>query len=150
MVTRVALLLSLTLPALGYAAAPPQSAASAAGGKTQGVGGERFARTELDCGTARPDTLPPVSEAAFQNVLDHPMTPAFPDGLTLLKGLGQFRGADGVAIEEDSFLVIRLCPADARRESSAKSGQSREEYKEALRHKSVLRSTFAASGPGSR
>jgi hypothetical protein len=42
---------------------------------------------------------------------------AFPDGLTLVTGLGQFRGADGVLIEERSMVLILLYPDDARRES---------------------------------
>jgi hypothetical protein len=66
--------------------------------------GDRFARTELYFGTARSDNQPPVSEAEFQGFLDGTITPAFPDGLTVLKGLGQFRGAADVAIEETSFL----------------------------------------------
>lgn len=102
--------------------------------------GDRFARTELYFGTARPDNQPPVSEAEFQSFLDNNITPAFPDGLTLLKGLGQFRGANDVAIEEDSFLVILLYPAEARRESSAKIEQIRKDYKEAFQQESVLRS----------
>lgn len=102
--------------------------------------GNRFARTELYFGTARPDGLPPVSEAEFQNFLDCHITPAFPDGLTLLKGLGQFRGANGVTIEEDSFLVILLYPRETRRESSEKIEQIRKDYNEEFRQESVLRS----------
>ena len=33
-------------------------------------------------------TAVPVSEAEFQGFLDGTITPAFPDGLTVLKGLG--------------------------------------------------------------
>jgi hypothetical protein len=79
--------------------------------------GDRFARTELYFGTARANGAP-VTEADFQGFLDATITPAFPDGLTLLKGLGQFRGSDNVLIEETSFLVILLYPADARRENT--------------------------------
>jgi len=62
-------------------------------GKEPRIVGERFARTELYFGTARSDNHPPVSEAEFQDFLDTKIIPAFPDGLTLLKGMGQFRGA---------------------------------------------------------
>ena len=110
--------------------------------------GDRFARTELYFGTARSDNQPPVSEAEFQNFLDNNITPAFPDGLTLLKGLGQFRGANDVAIEETSFLVILLYPAEARRESSEKIEQIRKDYKEAYQQESVLRSDFCCERVG--
>jgi hypothetical protein len=110
--------------------------------------GDRFARTELYFGTARADNEPPVSEEEFQGFLDGKITPAFPDGLTLLKGLGQFRGANGVTIEETSFLVILLYPADARRESSEKIEFIRKLYKEEFGQESVLRSDFCCERVG--
>ena len=108
---------------------------------------DRFARTELYFGTARANTEP-VSEAEFQIFLDGKITPAFPDGLTLLKGLGQFRGANGVTIEETSFLVILFYPADARRESSEKIELIRKLYKEQFGQESVLRSDFCCERVG--
>ena len=110
--------------------------------------GDRFARTELYFGTARSDNRPPVSEAEFQSFLDNNITPAFPDGLTVLKGLGQFRGADDVTIEEDSFLVILLYPAEVRQESSEKIEKIRNDYKEAYKQESVLRSDFCCERVG--
>ena len=113
-----------------------------------GFAGDRFARTELYFGTARPDNLPPVSEAEFQNFLDTKITPAFPDGLTLLTGLGQFRGANDVTIEETSFFVILLYPAEARRKNSEKIELIRRQYKEEFRQESVLRSDFCCERVG--
>jgi hypothetical protein len=110
--------------------------------------GDRFARTELYFGTARSDNQPPVSEAEFQSFLDNNITPAFPDGLTLLKGLGQFRGANGLTIEEDSFLVILLYPVEAQRESSVKIEQIRKDYKYQFGQESVLRSDFCCERVG--
>jgi Protein of unknown function (DUF3574) len=100
--------------------------------------GERFARTELFFGSARPDG-PAVTESEFQAFLDQCVTPRFPDGLTLLVGLGQFRGADGVPIEERSMLLILLYPDDARRESSSKIEEIRDAYKQIFQQESVLR-----------
>lgn len=102
--------------------------------------GERFARTELYFGTGRANGQPPVSDAEFQGFLDGTITPAFPDGLTVIKGRGQFRGADGVTIEEDSFLVILLYPVAAKQESSGKIEAIRNDYKEDFQQESVLRS----------
>ena len=52
-----------------------------------------FARTELFFGTAKPDGTA-VTDEAFSTFLDEQITPRFPDGLTLLKGDGQFRGRE--------------------------------------------------------
>jgi hypothetical protein len=125
-----------------------RSAAEREGSDEARFGGERFARTELYFGTARSDGSPPVSEAEFQGFLDDKITQAFPDGLTLLKGLGQFRGANDVTIEEDSFLVILLYPAEARRESSKKIEQIRRDYKKKFGQESVLRSDFCCERVG--
>jgi hypothetical protein len=127
---------------------PPGHAVIADNHNSSGFAGDRFARTELYFGTARPDNLPPVSEAEFQNFLDTKITPAFPDGLTLLTGLGQFRGANGVTIEETSFLVILLYPAEARRKNSEKIELIRRQYKEEFRQESVLRSDFCCERVG--
>jgi hypothetical protein len=89
-----------------------------------------------------------VSEAEFQGFLDDKITSAFPDGLTLLKGLGQFRGATSMTLEETSFLVILLYPADARRESSTKIELIRQAYKDQFGQESVLRSDFCCERAG--
>ncbi len=152
LLSTTALFLSLTLSPVLWADMMPQAttqpAERAKHDKPPAFVGDRFARTELYFGTARGDNLPPVSEADFQGFLDGTITPAFPDGLTLLKGLGQFRGANGIAIEEDSFLVILLYPAEARRESSEKIEQIRKAYKEQFEQESVLRSDFCCERVG--
>ena len=67
------------------------------------------------------------------------ITPRFPDGLTLLKGNGQFRGEDGVIIKEDSFVLILLYPLEDFRDSSRKINVIRERYKDQFQQESVLR-----------
>src|SRR5262245_20990084 len=57
-----------------------------------------FARTELYFGTAKKDGV--VTEAQFREFVDLYVTPRFPDGLTLLKGDGQFRGEDNQVVKE--------------------------------------------------
>jgi hypothetical protein len=61
-----------------------------------------FVRTELYFGTAKPAGA--VTEAEFKKFLDDVVTPLFPDGLTVIKGDGQFKGEDGVTIKEESFV----------------------------------------------
>ena len=99
--------------------------------------GERFARTELFFGSAKPDGA--VSEAEFQQFLDECITPRFPDGLTLVTGLGQFRGATGLPVEERAMLLILLYPDETRRESSRLIEEIREAYKQIFQQESVLR-----------
>jgi hypothetical protein len=96
-----------------------------------------FLRTELFFGTARPDGV--VTDEEFFAFLDAVITPRFPDGLTLLKGDGQFRGENGVIIKEDSFVLILLYPLEDFRDSNRKINVIRERYKDAFQQESVLR-----------
>ena len=96
-----------------------------------------FARTELFFGTAKPDGV--VTDEEFSEFLDRIITPRFPDGLTLLKGDGQFRGEDGVIVKEESFVLILLYPLEDFRESSRKINAIRERYKDEFQQESVLR-----------
>jgi hypothetical protein len=119
--------------------APAQASARGRADKLRRVASEPFTRTELFFGTDREDG-PDVTEAEFRNFLDTVITPAFPDGLTLLTGDGQFCcGSDNDIIKEKSFVLILLYPLRQRRESSDKIEQIREEYKTAFRQQSVLR-----------
>ena len=59
-----------------------------------------FARTELFFGTDKPEG-PPVSDDDFRGFLDSQITPRFPDGLTVVKGDGQFTDSEGNLIKED-------------------------------------------------
>ena len=98
-----------------------------------------FARTELYCGTARAGGAIPVSEAQFLAFLDEQITPRFPDGLTLLKGDGQFKNSLGEIIKEDSFVLILFYSLDGFRDSSRRINEIRELYKEQFQQESVLR-----------
>jgi hypothetical protein len=96
-----------------------------------------FVRSELFFGTARPDGV--VTDEEFSEFLDRVITPRFPDGLTLLKGHGQFTGEDGVLIKEESFVLILLYPLEDFRDSSRKINAIRERYKDEFQQESVLR-----------
>jgi hypothetical protein len=99
-------------------------------------GALNFARTELFFGTAKPDGV--VSDDEFFAFLDAEITPRFPDGLTLLKGDGQFRSDEGI-IKEDSFVLILLYPVEDFRESSRRINTIRRLYRQAFQQESVLR-----------
>jgi len=100
-------------------------------------GSLNFARTELFFGTAKPDGV--VTDVEFFAFLDEEITPRFPDGLTLLKGDGQFRGESGVIVKEDSFVLILLYPLEDFRDSSRKINAIRRLYRTQFRQESVLR-----------
>jgi uncharacterized protein DUF3574 len=97
--------------------------------------GELFARTELFFGLNMPGGV--VSQEAFQGFIDRQVTPRFPDGLTVVDGKGQFRGASGDLEKEDSKVLILLYPF--AKESSQAIEDIRAAYKSAFEQESVLR-----------
>ena len=99
--------------------------------------GEIFARTELFFGSDKPEGE--VTEEDFQRFLDEVITPLFPEGLTLLTGLGQFLNAKGDVIQERSWLLILLYPFEERQDKSVKIEEIRRRYKEDHEQESVLR-----------
>jgi len=97
-----------------------------------------FARTELFFGTGKPDGTA-VSEAEFFAFIDEQVTPRFPDGLTVLRAEGQFRGDNGVIVKEHSFVLILLYPVEDFKASSRKINQIRRKYNAQFDQESVLR-----------
>lgn len=97
-----------------------------------------FLRTELFFGSSMPGGGV-VSEQQFMAFLDQEITPRFPDGLTLMTGLGQFRGSNGVIQRERSMQLILLYPRNTARASSAKIDQIRTLYEHQFNQESVLR-----------
>ena len=100
-------------------------------------GASRFVRTELFFGTAKP--IGAVTEEEFRVFVDAEVTPRFPDGLTVIKGDGQFRGEDDVLVKEQSFVLILLYPSDGFLTSSREIDRIRELYKQQFDQESVLR-----------
>jgi hypothetical protein len=96
-----------------------------------------FVRTELFFGTARPGG--DVTRRQFQEFVDDYVTPRFPDGLTVLRADGQFRGEDGVLVKEQAFVLIVLYPYDTLATSSQRIQQIRTRYTERFNQQSVLR-----------
>jgi hypothetical protein len=99
---------------------------------------EPFIRTELFFGSNKPDGTV-VTEQQFARFLDLEITPRFPDGLTLLTGLGQFRGSSGTIERERSMLLILLYPRATARASGVKIEEIRTAYKAQFNQESVLR-----------
>lgn len=119
------------LPAAATAASDPRAAAPAAVSH-----GNLFHRTELYFGRNRPGGE--VSEAEFQHFLEVEVTKRFPDGLTLLDGLGQFQDSTGTIQKEKSKLLILFYPLSDR-EADRKIEDIRSAYKGQFQQESVLR-----------
>ncbi len=96
-----------------------------------------FVRTELYFGTAKPSGV--VSEAEFLDFVDRHVTPRFPDGLTLIKGDGQFRNDGHTIVKEQSFVLILLYPHDALDEGLRRIERIRTLYKDEFDQQSVVR-----------
>ena len=137
----VALLVSAVgvLPAATAAgASQPQSHQQAPTTTLQAAAstGNLFHRTELYFGRNRPGGE--VSEEQFQHFLQVEVTKRFPDGLTLLDGLGQFLDSSGTIVKEKSKLLILFYPLNAR-EADRRSEDIRSAYKGQFQQESVLR-----------
>ena len=96
-----------------------------------------FVRTELYFGTAKPGGV--VSDAEFLSFVDRHVTPRFPDGLTLIKGDGQFRSDGNTIVKEQSFVLILLYPHDTRDEGLRRIEHIRTLYKDEFEQQSVVR-----------
>jgi Protein of unknown function (DUF3574) len=145
-VTIIALVMCLSVFGTAFAAespgisfAPPGIAGAGGRALLPPFSAELFSRTELFFGSLRADK-PPVSEQDFLGFLDGTITPLFPNGLTLLTGLGQFLNAQGVIQQEQSWLLILLYPLGERQDNNGKIEAIRAEYKKAFEQESVLRS----------
>lgn len=97
-----------------------------------------FIRTELFFGRSRLNGAE-VSSEEFNDFLNVAITPEFPDGLTVLDGIGQFRDASGNTIQEKAKVLILLYPSSTRRQSSRKIERIRTAYKNRFEQQSVLR-----------
>lgn len=78
-----------------------------------------------------------VSDTAWAAFLREVVTPRFPDGLTVLRGEGQWRDSTGAIVREASFVLEIYHPASA--EADAALDEIAAEYKRRFRQKSVMR-----------
>jgi hypothetical protein len=85
---------------------------------------------------------PGVNEAEFHKFVDQELTPRFPDGLTILDGGGQWRGAENKLIRESSKVVLIVLPR--RGDAGQRIEAVRTAYKARFHQDSVLLVTQAA------
>ena len=71
--------------------------------------GYMYSRTELFFVFLK-STHPYVNDHQFKDFVDTEVTPRFPDGLTLLTGIGQYQDESGNIVQEKSRILILLYP----------------------------------------
>jgi hypothetical protein len=86
-------------------------------------------------GTAKPNGV--VTSEDWAEFLANKVTPRFPQGLTSSRASGQWRGADGEIVYEDSHVLQLLHPNDAASEQAIR--EVVETYKIQFQQESVLR-----------
>ncbi|MCJ1679358.1 DUF3574 domain-containing protein [Streptomyces sp. APSN-46.1] len=102
--------------------------------------GQPYQETRLYFGTDRLDGLPPVGEGEFMRFLDREITPAFPEGLTVHDGRGQWRGQDGKTVRETSYEVVLLYPEKEAEDRGVRIERIRQAYEDQYQQDSVGRS----------
>jgi hypothetical protein len=88
-------------------------------------------------GQSRRDA-PAITEAEWRDFLAATVTPAFPDGLTVLDGRGQWRRPDGSILSEPSKVLVLVLPGADAAAARARLRPVEEAWKARFRHQSVL------------
>jgi hypothetical protein len=84
-----------------------------------------------------------VTDAEWARFMDQAVTPAFPDGLTVLDGAGQWRGRSGaISRQRSKVLVVALPDGDAA-EAQRRLAPVIATYRERFRQESVMVTTEA-------
>ena len=118
---------ALLLLMAGCAAAPPSCPA---GASTATIAEAYFGRNVK--------SRAPVSQAEWARFMEEIVTPAFPDGLTVLDGMGQWRNAAGQISREDSKALLLVLPAQDQAAASARLAPVAAAWKARFAQESVL------------
>ena len=80
----------------------------------------------------------PVTDAEWARFMAEVVTPAFPDGLTVLDGAGQWRNAAGQISREDSKVLLVVLPGQDQAAASARLAPVTAVWKARFAQDSVL------------
>ncbi len=83
-------------------------------------------------------TRAPVTDAEWARFMADTVTPAFPDGLTVLDGLGQWRNAAGQISREESKVLLLVLPGQDQAAASARLAPVTAAWKARFAQESVL------------
>jgi hypothetical protein len=138
--TRLALTTATVLLAAGapaaYAALDDRPGGAGAAPTARGAA---YVETRLLFGTERPDGGPAVTDRQFMAFVDREVTPAFPEGLTVREGRGQWRDARGRIARERSYELVLLYPAGEAHVRDPGVERIRDAYERAFGQESVAR-----------
>ena len=121
--------LALWLPACGRPPAPAPVPVTCPADHTLAI------RDAVYFGLTTPDGAP-IPEGDWTAFLSATVTPAFPDGFTVLEGKGQWRGADGGVVREPSRVLLLLHQPSPEADERVRGIIRR--YREAFRQEAVL------------
>ena len=79
-----------------------------------------------------------MTEAEWARFMAEVVTPAFPDGLTVLDGMGQWRNAAGRVSREDSKILLLVLPGQDQAAASARLAPVTGAWKARFAQESVL------------
>ena len=83
-------------------------------------------------------TRAPVTDAEWARFMADTVTPAFPNGLTVLEGKGQWRNAAGQISREDSKVLLLVLPGQDQAAASARLAPVTAAWKARFAQESVL------------
>ena len=83
-----------------------------------------------------------VDDAAWARFMDEVVTPAFPDGLTVLDGAGQWRNREGRIGRERSKVLVVAMPGATPAEAVARVAPVRRAYTARFAQESVMIATL--------
>ncbi len=98
---------------------------------------ERAVNDLMYFGTAKPGGA--VTPEQWAEFLKNSITPRFPQGLTVWRASGQWRGADGITIPEETYVLCIVHPDDQSSDQAIRAIV--QEYKRQFSQESVLRVT---------
>lgn len=84
-----------------------------------------------------------VTDAAWARFMDEAVTPAFPDGLTVQDGAGQWRGRSGTISRQRSKVLVVALPGGDAAEAQRRLAPVIATYRERFRQESVMVTTQA-------
>jgi hypothetical protein len=83
-------------------------------------------------------TRAPVTDAEWARFMADTVTPAFPDGLTVLDGAGQWRNAAGQISRDDSKILLLVLPGQDQAAAAARLAPVTAAWKARFAQDSVL------------
>lgn len=117
---------------------------AACAGRGDRLGADVAREDVLYFGTARPHGV--IGVAEWETFAREVITPRFPQGLTVWKAQGQWRGETGAIVREDSYVLTLIHPGTPETERAIKEiielYKSRFEQESVMRVESAVRVSF--------